>query len=217
MGRAFSRRPQPPLHRLRRRHRPFAAIGDQLRPRPPVLSPGNQQGRAAALQREGPDAIPAENYRHGGLQLMEHSTSLFQEMWRQGDVSQDFKDATIVHPWERKGNRQLCDNHRDISLLNIIGKIFARILLNRLNNHLEQGLLPGKPVRLPPSSRDHGYDLYRPSTSGDVPGDADPPVLYLPGPDDSLRHGESLRAIEDHAEIRLPRAIHLDDASAPRR
>ncbi|BHF72040.1 hypothetical protein SprV_0401510300 [Sparganum proliferum] len=29
-----------------------------------------------------------------------------------------------------------------ISLLNIAGKIFARVLLNRLNNHLEQGLLP---------------------------------------------------------------------------
>ncbi|BHF79474.1 hypothetical protein SprV_0702259400 [Sparganum proliferum] len=37
---------------------------------------------------------------------------------------------------------QVCDNHRGISLLNIAGKIFARILLNRLNNHLEQGLLP---------------------------------------------------------------------------
>nr|VZI38486.1 unnamed protein product [Spirometra erinaceieuropaei] len=42
----------------------------------------------------------------------------------------------------RKGNRQVCDNHRSISLLNIGGKIFAHILLNRLNNHLEQGLLP---------------------------------------------------------------------------
>nr|VZI06233.1 unnamed protein product [Spirometra erinaceieuropaei] len=45
-------------------------------------------------------------------------------------------------PAERKGNRQVCDNHRGISLLNIAGKIFARILLNCLNNHLEQGLLP---------------------------------------------------------------------------
>nr|VZI29711.1 unnamed protein product [Spirometra erinaceieuropaei] len=45
-------------------------------------------------------------------------------------------------PAERKGNRQVCDNHRGISLLNIAGKIFARILLNRLNNHLEQGLQP---------------------------------------------------------------------------
>ncbi|BHF70339.1 hypothetical protein SprV_0301338900 [Sparganum proliferum] len=71
----------------------------------------------------GSDAIPAEVYKHGVPQLMDHLTALFQEMWRQG-------------------NRQVCDNHRGISLLNIAGKIFARILLNRLNNHLEQGLLP---------------------------------------------------------------------------
>nr|VZI14696.1 unnamed protein product [Spirometra erinaceieuropaei] len=73
---------------------------------------------------------------------MDHLTALFQEIWRQGEVPQDFKDATIVHLYKRKGNRQVCDNHRGISLLNIAGKIFARILLNRLNNHLEQGLLP---------------------------------------------------------------------------
>ncbi|BHF59700.1 hypothetical protein SprV_0100266100 [Sparganum proliferum] len=90
----------------------------------------------------GSDAIPAEVYKHGGPQLMDHLTALFQEMWRQGEVPQDFKDATIVHLHKRKGNRQLCDNHRGISLLNIAGKIFARILLNRLNKHLEQGLLP---------------------------------------------------------------------------
>ncbi|BHF78810.1 hypothetical protein SprV_0602192500 [Sparganum proliferum] len=90
----------------------------------------------------GSDAIPAEVYKHGGPQLMDHLTALFQEMWRQEEVPQDFKDATIVHLYKRKGNRQICDNHRGISLLNIAGKIFARILLNRLNNHLEQGLLP---------------------------------------------------------------------------
>nr|VZH99913.1 unnamed protein product [Spirometra erinaceieuropaei] len=90
----------------------------------------------------GSDAIPTEVYKHGGPQLMDHLTALFQEMWRQGEVPQDFKDATIVHLYKRKGNRQVCDNHRGISLLNIAGKIFARILLNRLNNHLEQRLLP---------------------------------------------------------------------------
>nr|VZI48145.1 unnamed protein product [Spirometra erinaceieuropaei] len=90
----------------------------------------------------GSDAIPAEVYKHGGPLLMDHLTALFQEMWRQGEVPQDFKDATIVHLYKRKGNRQVCDNHRGISLLNIAGKIFARILLNRPNNHLEQGLLP---------------------------------------------------------------------------
>nr|VZH99042.1 unnamed protein product [Spirometra erinaceieuropaei] len=72
---------------------------------------------------------------------MDNLTALFQEMWRQGEVPQDFKHATIVHLYKLKENRQVCDNHRGISLLNIAGKIFARILLNRLNNHLEQGLL----------------------------------------------------------------------------
>ncbi|VDL87910.1 unnamed protein product [Schistocephalus solidus] len=69
-------------------------------------------------------------------------TTLYQEMWCQRQVPQDFKNATIVHLYKRKGNRQLCDNHKRISLLNIARKIFARILLNRLSGHLEQGLLP---------------------------------------------------------------------------
>ncbi|BHF67679.1 hypothetical protein SprV_0301070700 [Sparganum proliferum] len=98
--------------------------------------------RLSSRKAPGSDAIPAEVYKHGGPQVMDHLTALFQEMWRQGEVPQDFKDATIVHLYKRKGNRQVCDNHRAISLLNIAGKIFARILLNRLNTHLEQGLLP---------------------------------------------------------------------------
>ncbi|VDL99582.1 unnamed protein product, partial [Schistocephalus solidus] len=56
--------------------------------------------------------------------------------------SDDFKDATIVNIHKIKGNRQLCDNPRGISLLNITSKIFGCILLNLLNAHLEQGLLP---------------------------------------------------------------------------
>nr|VZI30318.1 unnamed protein product [Spirometra erinaceieuropaei] len=96
----------------------------------------------SSVKEPGSDAIPAEVYKHGGPQLMDHLTALFQEMWRQGEVPQDFKDATIVHLYKREGNRQVCDNHRGISVLNIAGKIFARILLNHLNNHLEQGLLP---------------------------------------------------------------------------
>ncbi|BHF78396.1 hypothetical protein SprV_0602150900 [Sparganum proliferum] len=59
----------------------------------------------------GSDTIPAEIYKCGEPQLMDHLMILFQEMWRQGEVPQDFKDATIVHLYKRKGNRQLRDNH----------------------------------------------------------------------------------------------------------
>ncbi|VDL93495.1 unnamed protein product [Schistocephalus solidus] len=62
-------------------------------------------------------------------------------MWRQRHVPRDFKDSTTIHLYKKKGNRQPCENHRGISLLNIGRKIFARILLKHLNGHLEQGLL----------------------------------------------------------------------------
>ena len=59
-------------------------------------------------------------------------------MWRKEAIPQELKDAAIIHLFKRKGNPQVCDNHRVISLLSI-----ARVLLNRLNEHLERsGLLP---------------------------------------------------------------------------
>ncbi|VDM05360.1 unnamed protein product [Schistocephalus solidus] len=75
------------------------------------------------------------------ISLFEGDGALFQEMRHQGQVSQDIKDAIIVHLYSKKGNHQLCDNHRKNSLLNIARKIFSRILLNHLNAHLEQRLL----------------------------------------------------------------------------
>ena len=68
---------------------------------------------------------------------------LFHVMWRKEAIPQEFKDATIIHLFKGKRNPQVCDNHRGISLLSIAGMILARVLLNRLNEHLEQsGLLP---------------------------------------------------------------------------
>ena len=91
----------------------------------------------------GSDAIPAEIYKAGGLPVAEKLTELFHIMWRKKAIPQEFKDATIIHVFKRKGNPQVCDSHRGISLLSIAGKILARVLLNRLNEHLERsGLLP---------------------------------------------------------------------------
>ncbi|VDL92810.1 unnamed protein product [Schistocephalus solidus] len=94
--------------------------------------------------RKAPDSdvIPTEICKHGGPQLVSRLTVLFQKMWHRGQFPQDFKYATIAHLYKKKGNRQLCDNQRRISLLNIAGKIFVCILLHCLNAHLEQGLHP---------------------------------------------------------------------------
>ena len=70
--------------------------------------------------------------------MAEKLTELFQCMWRNEAITQDFKDAFITHLYRRKGNPKVCDNHRGISLLSIAGKILAKILLNRLNAHLDK-------------------------------------------------------------------------------
>ena len=90
----------------------------------------------------GSDAIPAEIYKAGGPPIAEKLTELFQIMWRKKATPKEFKDATIIHLFKKKGNPQVCDNHRGISLLSMAGRILARVLMNRLNEHLEQpGLL----------------------------------------------------------------------------
>ena len=88
------------------------------------------------------DLIPAEIYKEGGSALRSKLLTLIQLIWMKEQLPQDFKDASIIHIYKQKRNRQVYDNHSRISLLSISGKILARILLNRLNNDLDHGLLP---------------------------------------------------------------------------
>ena len=89
----------------------------------------------------GIDAIPAEVYTSGGPILSQKLVDIFQSMWEEVVIPQDFKHTSIVHLYKRKCNRQSCDNHRGISLLSKAGKIIVRVLLNRFIQHLEQGHL----------------------------------------------------------------------------
>ena len=85
----------------------------------------------------GADGIPPDIYKHGGTAVAEQLLDLFTKIWDDGEVLQDFRDATIIHLYKNKGDHMCCDNHRGISLLNIAGKILARLVLNRLNKHVD--------------------------------------------------------------------------------
>lgn len=54
----------------------------------------------------GADSIPVEIYTSGGPQLNRKLTELFQSMWNQEKVPQELKDASIVHLYKHKRNRQ---------------------------------------------------------------------------------------------------------------
>ena len=63
----------------------------------------------------GLDAIPAEIDKTGGPAMTQKLTELLQSYWTAGAIPQELKDASIVHLYKRKGNRQACANHRRIS------------------------------------------------------------------------------------------------------
>ena len=84
------------------------------------------------------DAILAKVYNYGAPVLHQKLVDIFQSIWQQGIVPQDFKDTLIIHLYKRKGNCQQCDNHYGIVLLPITCKVLARVLHNCLTMYLEK-------------------------------------------------------------------------------
>ena len=81
--------------------------------------------------------------KNGGDVLLEKLTIFFQSIWAEKDeVPQDFKDASIVYIYKRKGDKASCDNQRGIFLLCTAGKILVRIILNRLITHIADSIVP---------------------------------------------------------------------------
>ena len=88
----------------------------------------------------GFDGIPAEIYKNIGEVFKEELFLLFKLCWEEEKAPQDFKDALIVKIF-KKGDKTLCDNYRGISLLCVAGKIYCKIILNRLKR-LSEKVLP---------------------------------------------------------------------------
>ena len=105
----------------------------------------DEMARAIAGLKDGKapggDGIPAEVWKHGGDNLFSRLHQLITNAWEVGSVPQAWKDASIVTIY-KKGDRTDCGNYRGISLLSIAGKIFARILLNRLSTHITPEVVP---------------------------------------------------------------------------
>ena len=87
------------------------------------------------------DGIPAEEWKHGGDNLFSKLHHIITYAWEVGSVLQAWKDASIVTIY-KKGDRTDCGNYRGISLFSIAGKIFAKILLNRLSTHITPEVVP---------------------------------------------------------------------------
>nr|XP_058942010.1 uncharacterized protein LOC131770312 [Pocillopora verrucosa] len=93
----------------------------------------------ASGKAPGNDGIPPVVIKAGKeTSLLEHLHELLLQCWEEGSVPQDMRDANIITLYKNKGDRSDCNNYREISLLSIVGKTFARVVLNRLQSLAER-------------------------------------------------------------------------------
>ena len=56
---------------------------------------------------------------------------LFTCVWVSRSISQDWKDVLLI-PLPKKEDLSLCDNWHGINLLQVVGKVFAKIIQRRM-------------------------------------------------------------------------------------
>nr|XP_014348156.1 PREDICTED: uncharacterized protein LOC106704818 [Latimeria chalumnae] len=80
----------------------------------------------------GNDQIPPELLKAGGRKLASDIHALLCTCWEESHIPQDLKDAKIITLYKNKGDRADYNNYRGISLLSVVGKVLARVMLKRL-------------------------------------------------------------------------------------
>lgn len=86
----------------------------------------------------GIDGIPPDLIRHCKTTLLQPLFNILCQCWSEGGVPQDMRDAKIITLYKNKGSRSDCNNYRGISLLSTVGKLYARVLLMRLQQLAER-------------------------------------------------------------------------------
>ena len=84
----------------------------------------------------GPDNVLNEFFRYGTDVLMPYLYKLFNTVFDKGYFPEKWTDGFIV-PLHKKGSKAEVENYRGITLLSTFGKLFTRILNNRLNEWAE--------------------------------------------------------------------------------
>ena len=80
----------------------------------------------------GKECIPAEVIKNDKSSLLLPLHKLLSQCCKEGSVPQDMRDANIITLYKNKGDHSECNNYCSISLLSIVGRLFAHIILHRL-------------------------------------------------------------------------------------
>lgn len=92
---------------------------------PAALEVSRAVARLRNSKAAGDSCILPEILKAGGESVNVGLVSLFQDVWRTGDVSQEWVDANLVL---LPGNLCKCDSWRRMSLLDVVGKVLASVI-----------------------------------------------------------------------------------------
>ena len=84
----------------------------------------------------GPDKLINEFFIYGSRTLTPTLCKLFNQIFDKGHFPEQWSEGYIV-PLHKKGSINNTDNYRGITLLSVLGKLFTRILNNRLSEWAE--------------------------------------------------------------------------------
>ena len=90
-------------------------------------------GKSAGSDNIQPDLIKT---CRSALLLSLHE--ILCQCWQEGQVPHDMRDAKIITLYKNIGVRTDCNGYRSIFLLSIVSKIFARVILVRLQELAER-------------------------------------------------------------------------------
>ena len=80
--------------------------------------------------------------KYGGHSVLVELHRLIEVIWEREKIPDDWKESLIVSIYKNKGDKSVCENSCGISLLTIAGKIYAKVMLTRLVQHVSEELLP---------------------------------------------------------------------------
>ena len=81
--------------------------------------------------------VPAELHQAGGEAMIDILTSVCNKIWKTREWPTTWTQSLVI-TLTKKGNLQLCQNYRIISLISHPSKVMLKIILNRLQSQAEE-------------------------------------------------------------------------------
>ena len=85
----------------------------------------------------GSDGLVGELLKYGGSGMVDLLQQLFSVIWREEIVPPQWREGLIVNLF-KKGDKEDPGNYRGITLLSVVGKVFCKMLNDRLVKHLDE-------------------------------------------------------------------------------